>query len=64
MAQAKKKMATKTAKKPMAKKAGSCKKSCGYKSVSGAEKFHMFFILAMALIAGILLAANVAIANA
>jgi len=63
MAQAKKKTATKTAKKPMARKAGSGKKTCGYKSCSGAEKFHMCFILAMAIIAGILLAANVAIVN-
>lgn len=60
MAQAKKKMATKTAKKSMSRSA----KKCCYKSVSGAEKFHMCFILALALIAGILLAANVAIANA
>ena len=63
MAQAKKKTATKTAKKPMARKAGAGKKTCGYKSCTGAEKFHMCFILALALIAGILLAANVAIVN-
>lgn len=60
MAQAKKKMATKTAKKPAVKSA----KKGGYKSCSGAEKFHMCFILVLALLAGILLAANVAIVNA
>ena len=60
MAQAKKKMATSTAKKTMSRSA----KKCSYKSVSGAEKFHMCFILALALVAGILLAATVAIANA
>ncbi|MBR5027437.1 hypothetical protein IKX64_02530 [Candidatus Saccharibacteria bacterium] len=59
MAQAKKKTATRTAKKTTAKKA--CGKKCAYKSLSGTEKFHACFILAMALIAGILLAANVAI---
>ena len=59
MAQAKKKMATKTAKKGVMKS-----KKCGYKSCSGADKFHMCFILALALIAGILLAANIAIVNA
>ena len=54
MAQAKKKTATKTAKKK------TCCKKCGYKSLKGADKFHMCFILALALIAGILLAANAA----
>ena len=62
MAQAKKKTATRTAKKPVAKKTTT--KKCGYKSCSGADKFHMCFILALALIAGILLAANIAIVNA
>ena len=60
MAQAKKKTATRTAKKPAAKKTCS-KKKCGYKSVSGADRFHMYFILVLALVAGILLAANTAI---
>ncbi len=62
MAQAKKKTATKTTKKA-APKAGACKKTCckKCKSISGADKFHMCFILALALIAGILLAANAAI---
>lgn len=66
MAQAKKKTATRTAKKPVAKKTTTKKacKTCGYKSCSSADKFHMFFILTLALIAGILLAANVAIINA
>ena len=60
MAQAKKKMATKTAKKQMSQSS----KKCSYKLVSSVEKFHMYFILVLALVAGILLAANVAIANA
>ena len=66
MAQVKKKMATRTAKKPAAKKTTTKKtcKTCGYKSCSAAEKFHMYFILTLALIAGILLAANIAIVNA
>ncbi len=59
MVQAKKKTATKTAKKTVARK--TTKRTCGYKSCTSAEKFHMCFILALALIAGILLAANVAI---
>ena len=63
MAQAKKKTATRTAKKPVAKKT-TTRKTCGYKSCSSADKFHMFFILALTLIAGILLAANIAIVNA
>lgn len=64
MAQTKKKTATKTAKKPAAKKTCASKKackSCGYKSASSADKFHMCLILVLALIAGILLAANAAI---
>ena len=66
MAQAKRKTATKTAKKaaPKAKACAAkktCCKKCGYKSLGGADKFHMCFILALALIAGILLAANAAI---
>ena len=66
MAQAKKKTATRTAKKAVAKKTTTKKscKTCGYKSCSGADKFHMCFILALAIIAGILLAANIAIVNA
>ena len=63
MAQAKKKTATRTAKKTVAKKT-TTRKTCGYKSCSSADKFHMCFILALALIAGILLAANIAIVNA
>ncbi len=62
MAQTKKKTAAKTAKKPAAK-AKTCKK-CGCKSCGKTDKFHMFFILALALVAGILLAANVAFVNA
>lgn len=66
MAQAKRKTATRTAKKSTATCAKSCaaKRTCKkgtYKSLCGAEKFHMCFILALALVAGILLAANVAI---
>lgn len=66
MAQAKKKMATRTAKKPVAKKTTTkkCCKTCGYKSCSKADKFHLCFIMVLAIIAGILLAANAAIINA
>lgn len=64
MAQAKKKTATKTTKKPASCKGGkSCKKSCTRtqcKDITTSEKIHVYIVTAMAMIAGILLCANVA----
>ncbi|MBR2658690.1 hypothetical protein IKG28_00380 [Candidatus Saccharibacteria bacterium] len=60
MAQAKKKTATKTAKKCTTTKAKACKKTCCKKQITKAEKYHVYVITAMGLVAGILLCANAA----
>ena len=64
MATAKKKTATRTAKKTTAKKSTCRKKSCcrtaKYKSVSNQERMHIYIVTALSMIAGILLCADVA----
>lgn len=63
MAQAKRKTATKTAKKATAKKTQCHKKACtctAKKGVSQQEKLHIYIVTAMAIIAGVLLCANAA----
>lgn len=63
MAQAKKKTATKTAKKATAKKTQCRKQACtrtAKKGVSQQEKMHIYIITAMAIIAGVLLCADAA----
>ncbi|MDO4746849.1 MAG: hypothetical protein Q4A70_00685 [Candidatus Saccharibacteria bacterium] len=64
MAQAKKKTATKTAKKTTARKTQCHKKSCSctraQKGISSQEKMHIYMITGMSIIAGILLCANAA----
>ena len=63
MAQAKKKQATKTAKKPCAKKNCARKKACTRtckKQIDQKEKYHIYIVTAMSMIAGILLCANAA----
>lgn len=63
MAQAKKKTATKTAKKTTAK-AGARKQACTRtakcKGISNSERMHIYAVTVMGMIAGILLCANVA----
>ena len=63
MAQAKKKTATKTAKKTTTKKTQCRKQACtrtAKKGVSQEEKMHIYIITAMAIIAGVLLCADAA----
>ena len=63
MAQAKRKTATKTAKKTTAKKTQCRKQACtrtAKKGVSQQEKMHIYIVTAMAIIAGILLCADAA----
>lgn len=63
MAQARKKQATKTAKKPCAKKNCAHKKACTKtckKQQNRAEKMHVYIVTAMSMIAGILLCADAA----
>ena len=63
MAQAKRKTATKTAKKTTAKKTQCRKQTCtrtAKKGISQQEKMHIYIITAMAIIAGILLCADAA----
>lgn len=60
MAQAKKKTATRTAKKTTTKPKA-CKKTCCKKAqITTTDKYHIYAITAMGLIAGILLCANAA----
>ena len=62
MAQAKKKTATKTAKKaarPQARKKA-CTRTAKKQGVSRSDRMHIYVITAMAMIAGILLCANAA----
>ena len=65
MAQAKKKTATKTAKKTTARSCQAHKKSCTrtkkQQGISQSEKVHVYVVTAMAIIAGILLCADAAV---
>ena len=64
MAQAKRKTATKTAKKTTARKTQCRKQACTRtakcKGVTQQEKMHIYIVTAMAIIAGVLLCANAA----
>ncbi|MBR2709290.1 hypothetical protein IKE98_03125 [Candidatus Saccharibacteria bacterium] len=63
MAQAKKKTATKTAKKATAARTQCRKKACtrtAKKQVSEREKMHIYAVTGMSILAGVLLAANAA----
>ncbi len=64
MAQAKRKTATKTAKKTTARKTQChkkpCTRTCSKKGVSSQEKMHIYMITGLSIIAGILLCANAA----
>jgi hypothetical protein len=64
MAQAKRKTATKTAKKTTAKKTQCRKQACTRtaknKGVTQQEKMHIYIVTAMAIVAGILLCADAA----
>ena len=64
MAQAKRKTATKTAKKTTARKTQchkkQCSRSCAKKTISNQERMHIYAITGMSIIAGILLCANAA----
>ena len=63
MAQAKKKTATRTAKKTTARKTQCRKQACtrtAKKNISRQDKMHVYIIAGMSIIAGILLCANAA----
>ena len=63
MAQAKRKTSTKTAKKSRASQGArrkSCTRTMKCKSISNRERMHLYVILAMSMIAGILLCADIA----
>lgn len=64
MAQAKKKTATKTAKKTAARapqaRRQATKKTCCQRQQNNQEKFHVYVVTALTLVAGILLCANAA----
>ena len=63
MAQAKRKTLTKTAKKSRASQGArrkACTKTMKSQGISNRERMHLFIILAMSIIAGILLCADVA----
>ena len=64
MAQAKRKTATKTAKKTTARKTQCRKKTCTRtaksKGISNQERMHIYAVTAMAIVAGILLCADAA----
>ena len=64
MAQAKRKTATKTAKKTTARKTACRKKACcrtaKQKGITNQERMHIYIVTAMAMIAGILLCADAA----
>ncbi|MBR3052486.1 hypothetical protein IKG60_02605 [Candidatus Saccharibacteria bacterium] len=65
MAQTKRKTATKTAKKTTAKRTQCRKKTCcraakKQQGVTNEERMHIFFVTAMALVAGALLCADAA----
>lgn len=63
MAQAKKKTATKTAKKTTAKKTQCRKNACtrtAKQGISQQEKMHIYIVTGMAIVAGVLLCANAA----
>lgn len=59
MAQAKKKSATRTAKKAPVRKAGGCKsKPCAKKGGKSSESSNMFFVVSMSFLAATLLFAD------
>ncbi len=61
MAQAKKKTATKTAKKTTARSTQARKRTCtrtAKRTVSSREKMHIYFITGMSVVAGVLLLAS------
>ena len=58
MAQAKKKTATRTAKKTTATRAKTTKQAC--KHISNADRLHVYIITAMGMVAGILLCIDAA----
>ena len=63
MAQAKKKTSTKTAKKSSASQDArrkACSRTMKNKGISNQERMHLYVILAMSMIAGILLCADIA----
>ena len=64
MAQTKKKQSTKTAKKTTARgnttRKKSCNRTCKKQQISQAEKYHVYAVTAMSMIAGILLCADAA----
>jgi hypothetical protein len=64
MAQAKRKTATKTAKKTTARKTTTRKKTCArtakQQGISSQERMHVYIVTAMAMVAGILLCADAA----
>lgn len=64
MATAKRKTATKTAKKTTAKRTTTRKKSCGRttkcREITNQEKMHVYLVTAMAMVAGILLCVDAA----
>ena len=64
MAQAKKKTATKTAKRPASRARQSGKRAATRtakrQDISSQEKMHVYFVTAMSIVAGILLFANTA----
>lgn len=64
MAQAKRKTATKTAKKTTARKTQCRKKTCSRTAkrneITSQEKMHIYIVTGMALVAGILLCADAA----
>ena len=64
MAQAKRKTATRTAKKTTARKTTTRKKSCArtakQQGISNQERMHVYIVTAMAIVAGILLCADAA----
>ena len=63
MAQAKRKTATKTAKKATAKKTQCRKQACtrtAKKDITNQDRMHVYIVTGMSIIAGILLCANAA----
>ena len=64
MAQAKKKTATKTAKKTTGSGCKSCKKTCTRTKKQQAQKSNMFFVVSMSVLAATLLFADLMLLSA
>ena len=64
MAQAKRKTATRTAKRPATRSTKSCKKACTRtakkREISRQEKMHVYIVTCMGIVAAILICANAA----